>query len=187
MAVKTLPPSRTPTVCREPLAVNNVVDQPLVKSVLEVHVCSELLPALHISNDAKTPCVLHLGRKCAVRVEPHPDSARSDESWHRGVVVDITIVAMSKATMCIVALYVSQYCFVVVAAGVLAYPCIDTALGEQATVHLLPANTIMLNYRLVGDSESTTSGKAPICWVKSYRWLLKRLACAAKCKEAARR
>jgi hypothetical protein len=50
----------------------------------------------------------------------------------------------------------------------LAYPCEDTALGEQAAVHLLPADAIMLYNRLIGDSESTAGGKAPVCGVESY-------------------
>lgn len=67
------------------------------------------------------------------------------------------------------------------------YPCVDTALGEQAAVHFLPANSIMLNYRLIGDPESTSGGKAPVRGVKSYRGLLESLACAAQCKKTARR
>jgi hypothetical protein len=50
----------------------------------------------------------------------------------------------------------------------LAYPCKDAALGEQAAVHLLPADAIMLYNRLIGNSEGTAGGKAPVCGVKSY-------------------
>jgi hypothetical protein len=65
-----------------------------------------------------------------------------------------------------------------------AAPGIYTALGEQPPVHLLPAITVMLDDWLVGYSESTTRGEAPVRRVESNRWLLEALAGAAECKEA---
>lgn len=44
-----------------------------------------------------------------------------------------------------------------------AYPGKDTALREQATVHLLPTDAIVLHNWLVGYSEGTADRKAPIC------------------------
>lgn len=74
--------------------------------------CSKLLPALHVSNHAKVSCILHLRWKRAVRVEPHSDSARSDDSWHRGVIVSLLIVAVSQTAVCVIALDVRQHCFI---------------------------------------------------------------------------
>jgi hypothetical protein len=50
----------------------------------------------------------------------------------------------------------------------LPYPCEDPALSEQAAVHLLPTDAVMLNNWLVWDPEGTSSHKAPVCGVKSY-------------------
>lgn len=63
------------------------------------------LPALHVGDDAKISCIVHLSGKRAVRVKSHSDSARSDESRHCGIVVNIFIVTMSKAAVRIASLY----------------------------------------------------------------------------------
>jgi hypothetical protein len=65
-----------------------------------------------------------------------------------------------------------------------AAPGIYTALGEQPPVHLLPAIAVMLDDWLIGYSESTARGEAPVRRVESNRWLLEALAGAAECKEA---
>ena len=47
-----------------------------------------------------------------MRVEPHSDSAWSDDTRHPGVVVSIFIVAMPETAECVVALDIGQYCFI---------------------------------------------------------------------------
>jgi hypothetical protein len=61
----------------------------------------------------------------------------------------------------------------------LPYPCEDTALSEQAAIHLLPTNAVMLDDWLIWYPEGTLCCKAPVRGVKSYRRLLKRFARAA--------
>ena len=67
-----------------------------------------------------------------------------------------------------------------------ASPGEDMALGEQATVHLLPADAVMLYDRLIGHSESAARSKAPVCGIESYRGLLERFACATESEETLR-
>jgi hypothetical protein len=62
----------------------------------------------------------------------------------------------------------------------LAYPCEDATLREQATVHLLPPDAIVLYHWLIGNPEGTLDCEAPICRVESYRGLLKRFTCATE-------
>jgi hypothetical protein len=45
------------------------------------------------------------------------------------------------------------------------YPCEDAALGEQAPVHALPANAVILYNGLIGDSKSAARRKAPVCGI----------------------
>lgn len=44
-----------------------------------------------------------------MRIEPHSDSAWSDDARHPGVVVSVLVVAMSKTAECVVTLDVGQY------------------------------------------------------------------------------
>lgn len=70
IAVKTLPPSSTPTACKEPFAVNNDVDQPLVVSILYIkcvrkpypHCMSAMTPRSRVSSISvgNAQCVLNL-------------------------------------------------------------------------------------------------------------------------------
>lgn len=64
--------------------------------------------------------------------------------------MSLIVVAVTKTAVCVVA------------------PCVDAALSEQATVHPLPPDSIMLNYWLVGNPESTSGGEAPVRGVESY-------------------
>jgi hypothetical protein len=47
----------------------------------------------------------------------------------------------------------------------IAAPGKDVALSEHATVHLLPAYTVMLDHGLVRHTKGSLGGMAPVCGV----------------------
>jgi hypothetical protein len=100
--------------------------------------------------------------------------------------VDTLTIAVSKTAMRIVALQCLSNQKHKSICMTLPYPCEDPALSEQAVIHLLPTNAVMLNHWLIRNPESTPGHEAPVCGVKSYRRLLERFARAAECQETTR-
>lgn len=84
------------------------------------------------------------------------------------------IIAVAEATVSVVTLY--QLVQSIGRFAMQAYPCEHAALGEEPTIHLLPAYAIVLHNWLIWDPEGTPGRKAPVCGIKSYRRLLKRFA-----------
>jgi hypothetical protein len=129
------------------------------------------IPTLHIGDNPQVPGVSHLLREGASRIEvPRASRAyHAGHSWQYGEVIWIALLeAMSQAVMRVVA------------------PGEDVALREHPTVHLLPANAIVLHDGLVGDTEGDASLVAPVSGIESYRGLVEGFTCAAEGEEALR-
>jgi hypothetical protein len=68
----------------------------------------------------------------------------------------------------------------------IAAPGEDVALSEHATVHLLPAYTVMLDHGLVRHTKGSLGSMAPVCGVQAYRVLVESFGGAAEGEEALR-